>query len=111
MDVVRTPRLRAEAWTIPECLVLLGITSKTPRKRATLRAALLARARNEIGDHAHAIDFVCKQVGEGMTVRQMALMLADDMGESCSRSFLSLIIHRLAPDATARIAASRECRG
>ena len=109
MDAGRTvgaPPPRAD-WTIAECLALLGITSKTPRKRATLRAALLARARNEMGVHATALDFVCRQVAAGVIVRDMAAAIAVDMGESCSRSFLSLIVHRLAPDATERIAAAR----
>ena len=108
MDVERTtdaPHRRA--WTIAECLVLAGIRSKTPRKRATLRAALLARARNEIADDATALDFICRQVAAGITVRDMAAAIAVDMGESCSRSFLSLIMHRLAPNATERIAAAR----
>lgn len=80
---------------------------KPTKKRTKLRAALTARAVTELSDDATALDYVCDWVASGGMITQLAVGLARDMGESCSRSFLSLIIHRLAPDATTRIAEAR----
>jgi hypothetical protein len=86
-------------------------SARVTKKRTKVRAALAARARDSIGDDAVPLDYVCDYVAGGGLVSRLASDIATDIGEACSRSFLSLIIHRLAPDATARIAEAREQGG
>jgi hypothetical protein len=78
----------------------------TPKRRR-LRATLARRAEAEIGPGATPLDYVERWISSGGQVSALAASLRLEMGESISRGFLSLIIHRLGPDATARIVAAR----
>jgi len=80
--------------------------ASTPKRRR-LRAALARRAECQIGEGATPLDYIVTWVARGGLITELAASLRDEMGESMSRGFLSLIIHRLAPDATERIAAAR----
>ena len=79
----------------------------TPKRRR-LRAALTRRAEAAIGPGATPLDYVERWIVNGGQVAQVAASLQEEMGESMSRGFVSLIVHRLAPDATERIAAARQ---
>jgi hypothetical protein len=76
-----------------------------------MRDALLKRAESEIGGDAVAFDYVLAWVARGGLISDLANSLADELGESVSRQILSLIVHRMAPDATERIAAARLALG
>jgi hypothetical protein len=78
----------------------------TPKRRR-LRATLARRAEADIGPGATPLEYVERWIANGGQVTQLAASLRDEMGESLSRGFLSLIIHRLGPDATTRIVAAR----
>jgi hypothetical protein len=83
------------------------VSGQRVKKRTKVRAALLKRARAEIGVGATGLDHVCAWVARGGRITDLAREIATDIGESCSPSFLSLIINRLGPDATPRIMAAR----
>jgi len=70
----------------------------------------MRRAEATIGPGATPLDYVERWVARGGLITELAASLQQEMGESMSRGFLSLIIHRLGPDATPRIAAAR-CHG
>lgn len=77
-------------------------------KRQRLLAALRDRAHAELEDpDASALDFVVHFVGGGGLVSELALSLAEEMGESVSRTFLSGVIHNIAPDASQQVVAAR----
>lgn len=78
----------------------------TPKRRR-LRAALTRRAEGTIGPGATPLDYVERWVANAGLITELAASLQREMGESISRGFLSLIAHRLAPDATDRIATAR----
>ena len=78
----------------------------TPKRRR-LRATLARRAGTEIGPGATPLDYVEHWIASGGQVTELAASLQREMGESISRGFLSLIVHRLAPEATARITDAR----
>jgi hypothetical protein len=80
--------------------------ASTPKRRR-LRAALARRAEAEIGPGAAPLDYVEQWVANGGVITELAANLQAEMGESISRGFLSLIVHRLGPDATARILGAR----
>ena len=80
--------------------------ASTPKRRR-LRAALTRRAEAEIGPGATLLDYVERWVANGGRITELADSLQEEMCESISRGFMSLIIHRLGPDATERIAAAR----
>lgn len=84
-----------------------SIPRRPVKKRAKVRAALRERALAGLGDAATGIDYVCAWVARGGLITDLAREIATDIGESCSPSFLSLIINRLGPDATERIVAAR----
>jgi hypothetical protein len=77
----------------------------TPKRRR-LRAALTRRAEATIGLGATPLDYVERWVANRGLITELAASLQSEMGESMSRGFLSLIVHRLAPDATDRIIAA-----
>jgi hypothetical protein len=81
----------------------------TPKRRR-LRAALTRRAEATIGLAATPLDYVERWVANRGLITELAASLQSEMGESMSRGFLSLIVHRLAPDATDRIIAARHYR-
>lgn len=78
----------------------------TPKRRR-VRAALLNRAHSAIGPEASELDYVIAYVQDGGMVASLAEELATELGESVSRSFLSMVVHRLTDDATDRITAAR----
>ena len=78
----------------------------TPKRRR-IRAALSRRAEVEIGPDALGLDYVVGWVAKGGLISDLAKSLADELGESVSRQILSLVVHRLAPDATERVLAAR----
>lgn len=82
------------------------LMAATPKRRR-MRAALSRRAEAEIGPGALALDYVVAWVARGGLIADLATSLADELGESVSRQILSLVVHRLAPDATARIVVAR----
>lgn len=76
-------------------------------KRKKLRAVLLQRARLEAGPEATEIDYVVQWVAGGGLLTEIAASLETEMGESVSRSFLSMIVHRLTDDSPDRIKEAR----
>jgi hypothetical protein len=77
------------------------------RKRHKMRAALLQRAEQELGEGKVALDYVRWWVSTGRSVKALAESVQAEIGESVSRNFMSFIVHRLSPDATSRIVAAR----
>lgn len=77
------------------------------KKRTNVRKALLLRAQREIAPDATALDYVAVWLTSGRSFDTLAASLADEMGESCSRTFLSFTVHRLSDDSSARIRAAR----
>jgi hypothetical protein len=65
------------------------------------------RAHREHGPTATPLDYVVAYVAGGGQFVELAKELPVEMGEPLSRRFLSLIAHRLAPGAGARIVAAR----
>lgn len=80
--------------------------ASTPKRRR-LRATLARRAEANIGLGATPLDYVERWVANGGLITELAASLQSEMGESMSRGFLSLIVHRLGPEATTRITAAR----
>jgi hypothetical protein len=76
-------------------------------KRRRMREALSRRALSDIGAAAEPIDSVCAWVASGGQIAHLAQSLAAELGESVSRSILSMLAHRLTSDATERISAAR----
>jgi hypothetical protein len=82
----------------------------TPMKRRVL-AALQARATRECGEGASIVDSACAFVASGHCMRELAELLASDLGHPVSRSFVSWTLNNVAPDAKGRLqAARREAR-
>jgi hypothetical protein len=79
----------------------------TKWKRGKVRNALIARARRELGAGATPVDYVCSWVSKGGRISTLANEIADEIGESCSPSFLTFINKRLAPNAKERITSTR----
>ena len=77
------------------------------RKRKKMRAALLRRAEQTGGEVKTALDYVISWVASGGSIKGLAGSLQEEIGESLSRNFLSLIAHRLSADATQRISLAR----
>lgn len=84
---------------------LLSMAATSKRRR--LGATLLPRAGLEIGPEAALLDYVLSWIERGGLISYLAKSLQTELGESISRFFLSLIVYRLAPDATVRIATTR----
>jgi hypothetical protein len=80
----------------------------TPFKNRVL-AALRARAAARAADEAEpdVLAYCCDWIRDGGTILKLAESLAADSGGPVSRSFLSGVLHNLAPDATERIKAAR----
>jgi hypothetical protein len=76
-------------------------------KRRRMREALARRASSVIGAAARPIDYICAWVASGGQIAHLAQELEVELGESVSRSILSTLAHRLAPDASERISAAR----
>lgn len=76
-------------------------------KRRRMKAALVKRARAEVGSDATALDYVCAWIARGGLVKDLAASLQEQLRESVSRSILSTLVHHLSPDAPARIADAR----
>jgi hypothetical protein len=76
-------------------------------KRARMRAALTARARAVLGDRGTALDYCCLFIASGGTVGDLARSLTCELVESVSRPITSVLIHRLAPNASERIYEAR----
>jgi len=76
-------------------------------KRDRLLRQLELRAKREIDEDATAIDYVEAYVQGGGILQKLADDLAAEMGESCSRPFLSNTVNKLSDDAKARIGAAR----
>lgn len=81
------------------------VMAARPKERK-LKAALLRRARAELGTSATIADFVAGWVEDGRTISDLARSMEAEMGESCSRSWLSGVLNR-APEDKARITAAR----
>jgi hypothetical protein len=67
---------------------------------------LRRRARSELRPEALPIDYVVSWVKGGKPIAELARELAEEMGESCSRSWLSGVVNRRPEDKT-RIASAR----
>ena len=80
-------------------------------KRSRVRRALLQRAEAELSSDATALDYVAQWIEQGGTVQALAVSIAVEIGESCSRSFLSFLSCRLSRDARERLAMARRRRG
>lgn len=80
-------------------------------KRRRIRAALLRRAEADLRQGATQLDYVLAWVSPGGLISELATSLQEEMSESVSRSFLSFVVHRLAPDATERITTARRRSG
>jgi hypothetical protein len=80
--------------------------ASTPKRRR-LRATLARRAEAAIAPGATPLDYVERWVANGGLITELAASLQTEMGESMSRGFVSLIVHRLGPEATDRITAAR----
>ena len=85
----------------------MGSRPKLQRLTNTLKAL----AADNLGEYAEPIDFIVLRVAQGQTVSSLAREVADAMGESASRSWLSWRFNHLVPDAKERIASARRARG
>ena len=79
----------------------------SPMKRRVL-AALQVRAERYCGDAASIIEYVCSLVAAGYCMREVAELVASDLGHPVSRSFLSGTLSKVACDAKARLQAARD---
>jgi hypothetical protein len=79
----------------------------SPFKRRVL-AALQTRAERYCGDAASIIEYVCCLITAGYCMREVADLVASDVGHPVSRSFLSWTLSRVAGDAKARLQAARD---
>ncbi len=79
----------------------------SPFKRRVL-AALQTRAERYCGDAASIIEYVCGLIAAGYYMREVAELVASDVGHPVSRSFLSWTLSKVAHDAKARLAAARD---
>ena len=79
----------------------------SPFKRRVL-AALQTRAERYCGDAASIIEYVCSLIAAGYCMREVAELVASDVGHPVSRSFLSWTLSKVAQDAKARLAAARD---
>jgi hypothetical protein len=79
-------------------------------KRARMRAALTARAQAVFGDQATALDYCCVFIASGGSVGDLARSLACELAARIcvSRPITSVLIHRLAPNASERIYEARQ---
>lgn len=76
-------------------------------KQRRLVATLTNRAQQTIGPTATPLDYVIHWITTREFLSELAKDLATEMGESVSRTFLSGVAQRLAPDARALIASAR----
>jgi hypothetical protein len=76
-------------------------------KRRALIALLQKRAKLELGEAASPVDWVCHQVAQGLTMREIADSLAPGLKDGVSRNFVSGVANGLTVDARARIEAAR----
>jgi hypothetical protein len=76
-----------------------------PKEQKLLRT-LRQRAQRELGPKASGLDYVVSWIESGKTIAELASSGAKEMGESCSRSWLSGVLNRR-PEDKARIAAAR----
>ena len=82
-----------------------GMGSRPKLKR--LIVTLTELAKQELGELAEPVDFVAQRVSTGQTVTDLAQEVAEVMGESASRSWLSWRFNHLSPQAKERIASAR----
>lgn len=75
-------------------------------KEQKLLQVLRKRAHEEVGPKASCTDYVVAWIETGRTISELAASVAAEMGESCSRSWLSGVLNRRAED-KARIATAR----
>jgi hypothetical protein len=76
-------------------------------KRKALIALLWTHARRELGAAASPVDWVCHHVTNGLTMGEIAELLAPELKGGVSRNFVSSVANHLAPDAQKRIEAAR----
>lgn len=76
-------------------------------KQTRLIAGLKARALRELGEEASELDYVVHFVSAGGMLSKLADDIAEELGESVSRPFLSNTVNGLADNATERIALAR----
>jgi hypothetical protein len=77
-------------------------------KEGRLKAKLAEIAKREMGPGATGLDWTVQQVADGVTIGKIAELLAEEMGESVSRSFFSWHINNVTTDAKERIKAARK---
>lgn len=77
------------------------------QKQTRLLAALERRAQSTIGESASILDYVEQFVQGGGMLATLATDLAEEMGESISRPFLSNTVNNLSGDAKQRIGLAR----
>jgi hypothetical protein len=76
-------------------------------KRRALVALLWKRAKRELGEAASPVDWICDQVEKGLSMRQIAELLAPGLKGGVSRNFVSAVANHLAPDARQRLETAR----
>jgi hypothetical protein len=77
-----------------------------PKKRRLL-AHLAKLAEEELDEGGTPLDWFISRVRSGATVTRIARELAEQMGESVSRAWLSSTMNNIAPDASRRIGEAR----
>ncbi len=77
-------------------------------KERKLKATLTTLAKRDLGNDATSTDWVVSKIESGVTVTALAKALEVEMGESCSRGWVSSVLNRLSPDAKTRIQEARK---
>jgi hypothetical protein len=74
-------------------------------KEARLKRKFAELAKRD--GRATPVEWVVGKIEDGVTVTALAREIAAEMGESCSRNWISSVINRLTPDAKSRISEAR----
>lgn len=77
-------------------------------KERKLKETLTALAKRDLGNDMTSTDWVVSKIESGVTVTALAKVLEVEMGESCSRGWVSSVLNRLSPDAKMRIQEARK---
>ncbi len=106
------PRIERVAGSPHGALMLQGQVERqrtrmaSRPKEARLKRKLVELAKRD--GRATPLDWVVGKIEDGVTVTALAREIAVEMGEPCSRNWVSAVINRLTPDAKSRISGARK---